>query len=119
MAIVDPEEHLLWGSVGFPGNSHDSNIFKSTKVYKIIEDIVIAEMAQKYSNINVYPMILGDGAFQFRPWQMKPFSNVKLTQHERYLTTAYLGPEWSLKVLLAFLESDGEFCTSNVRARIL
>jgi len=84
MAIVDPKKRFVWGSVGFPGNSHDSTIFKSTKVYnKIIEDGVIPAMAQKENNINVYPMILGDGAFPFRPWLMKPFSNAKLTQPER------------------------------------
>ena len=89
MAIVDPKERFIWGSVGFPGNSHDSTMFKSTKVYnKIIEDGVIPAMAQKENNINVYPMILGNGAFPFRPWLMKPFSNAKLTQPEGILTTA-------------------------------
>ena len=85
MAIVDPKKRFIWGSVGFPGNSHDSTIFKSTKIYsEIVEDGIIPSIAQKESNTNVYPMILGDGAFPFRPWLMKPFSNAKLSQSERY-----------------------------------
>ena len=85
MAIVDPKKCFIWGSVGFPEKSHDSTMFKSTKVYKqIIGDGVIPAMVQKENNINVYPMILGDGAFPFRPWLMKPFSTAKLTQPDRY-----------------------------------
>ena len=68
MAIGDPKKRFIWGSVGFPRNSHDCTIFKSTKVYKIIiEDVVIPAMAQNENNINVYPMILANGAFPFRP----------------------------------------------------
>lgn len=31
MAMVDSKYTFVWGSCGFPGNSHDAIIFKSTK----------------------------------------------------------------------------------------
>ena len=100
MAIVDRKKRFIWGSVGFPGNSHDSIIFKSTKIYsEIVEDGIIPSIAEEESSTNVYPMILGDGAFPFRPWLMKPFSNAKLSRSERYLSRVRMVVEGAFGLL--------------------
>ena len=36
MAIVDAKYRFIWGSFGYPGNSHDSMIFQSTELYSYL-----------------------------------------------------------------------------------
>ena len=38
MAMVDANCRFLWGSCGFPGNSHDAIIFQSTQLWSDIKD---------------------------------------------------------------------------------
>ena len=84
MAIVDAKDRFIWASVGFPGNSHDSVIFQSTKLWQdITENNIIPSIAKKFENTDVYPMILGDSAFPFRTWLMKPYSHAVLSPEER------------------------------------
>ena len=80
MAIVDAAARFMWVSVGFPGNSHDSIIFQSTQLWSdIMEKKVIPEISQNIQGTDIYPMILGDSAFPFRIWLMKPYSNAVLS----------------------------------------
>ena len=85
MAIVDARDRFMWASVGFPGNSHDSVIFQSTGLWKdIVENNLIPPMNMEIEQTSVYPMILGDSAFPFRTWLMKPYSHAVLSPEERY-----------------------------------
>lgn len=85
MAIVDAAARFMWVSVGFPGNSHDSIIFQSTQLWSdITEKKVIPEISQNFQGTDIYPMILGDSAFPFRIWLMKPYSNAVLSAEQHY-----------------------------------
>lgn len=85
MAMVDSRQRFMWASSGFPGNSHDAIIFQSTKLYAAItEDDIVAQVAKTQDGTDIYPMIIGDSAFPFQTWLMKPYSNAVLTQEQRY-----------------------------------
>ena len=76
---------VIWSSVGFPGNSHDSTILQSTNLYdKIVANGIIPPMAKNVQGTNIFPLILGDGAFPFKTWPMKPFSHAILKRQEKY-----------------------------------
>ena len=64
MAIVDSNYRSLWGSCGFPGNSHDSVIFQSTDFWtKIKEKDFIPNIGQQVGDVSVPSLLLGDSAF--------------------------------------------------------
>ena len=41
-------------------------------------------MAKNVQGTNIFPLILGDGAFPFKTWLMKPFSHAILKREEKY-----------------------------------
>lgn len=85
MAIVDAKYRFIWASCGFPGNSHDSIIFQSTELWEdITEREIIPSLGRNVNGVTVSPVILGDSAFPFRTWLMKPFKNAVLTPQQRY-----------------------------------
>ena len=45
---------------------------------------MIHEIAQNIQGTDIYPMILGDSAFPFRIWLMKPYSNAVLSAGQHY-----------------------------------
>lgn len=85
MAMVDAQYRFIWGSCGYPGNSHDSIIFKSTELYTdIIENAAIQQIGHKVGSVRVPPLILGDSAFTMHPWLMKPYTNAVPDAKQRY-----------------------------------
>ena len=85
MAMVDAKYRFLWGSCGFPGNSHDSVILQSTNLWQQIEEKnYFLNISKNIAGIEVPPLILADSAFQLKSWLMKPYTNAKLTAKERY-----------------------------------
>ena len=67
MAMIDPHYRFVWGSCGFPGNSHDAVIFKSTDLWNSIEDGFIPLIGKSVGDVNVPPLIVGDSAFPLQP----------------------------------------------------
>ncbi|XP_065067513.1 uncharacterized protein LOC135693062 [Rhopilema esculentum] len=85
MALVDAKYRFIWGSCGFPGNSHDSIILQSTSLWKKIKDgKMIPEICQQIDAVKIPPLILGDSAFLFESFLMKPYTNAVLTKEQRY-----------------------------------
>ena len=85
MAIVDAKYRFMWASSGFPGNSHDAIIFQSTQLFQNIgENNDLRSMSKREGTTNIYPLIVGDSAFPFSTWLMKPYSNAILTPEQRY-----------------------------------
>ena len=70
---------------GFPGNSHDSIIFQSTNLWADIKEKgIIPSIAKNENGTLIPPIILGDSAFPFQTWLMKPYGNAVLTPEQRY-----------------------------------
>ncbi len=85
MAMVDAKYRFTWGSCGFPGNSHDSVILQSTDLWEQLQEKeYLPNIAKQINGIEVPPLILADSAFQLKSWLMKPYTNSKLTEKERY-----------------------------------
>ena len=83
MALVDAKQRFMWASSGFPGNSHDAIIFQSTGLYAEIEEgKIIKQVAKVQDGQNIYPMIIGDSAFPFKAWLMKPYTNAVLAEKQ-------------------------------------
>ena len=60
MSLVDSHYRLIWGSCGFPGNSHDSIILQSTDLWNSIQESCIFETAKEVANVDIPPVIVGD-----------------------------------------------------------
>ena len=85
MAMVDLKCRFIWGTCGFPGNSHDAIIFQSTQIWSDArEGKLIPQMGKNLNGVLVPPLVVGDSAFPLQPWLMKPYSNALLTPKQRY-----------------------------------
>ena len=85
MAMVDANYRFIWASCGFPGNSHDSIIFQSTKCWQQLEaNNHIHEIGQSINGVHVPLLVLADSAFQMKTWLMKPYTNAVLTARQKY-----------------------------------
>lgn len=84
MAMVDSHYRFVWASCGFPGNSHDAIIFKSTDLWsRIQQGHCIPNIGQSVDGVTVPPLIVGDSAFPLCTWLMKPYTNAVLTSPQR------------------------------------
>ncbi len=85
MAMVDAKYRFIWGTCGFPGNSYDSIILQSTSLWSSIQDgKFLPNFTQNLDVLNVPPIILGDSAFPFETFLMKPYTNAVLSEEQRY-----------------------------------
>ena len=67
LALFDARYRFIWASIGAPGNTHDSTYFQSTDLWKgISEGDFIPEETCVLNNVNIPPMVLGDGAFPLK-----------------------------------------------------
>ena len=84
MAMVDSKYRFLWGSCGFPENSHDAIIFKSTNLWDSLQNGLLPNMAKAVGEVSIPPLIVGDSAFPLQTWLMKPYTNATLSPKQRY-----------------------------------
>ena len=61
-------------------------IFRSTTLYSDVISGRLQNIAQKERDIMVTPILLGDGAFPFHPWLMKPYSHASLKAEKNYFS---------------------------------
>lgn len=110
MAIVDAKYRFIWGSCGYPGNSHDSMIFQSTDLYADLCSGRFPSIAHKEGDVLIPPLLLGDGAFPFHPWLMKPYSQAILKADDKY---------FNYRLSRARMVTEGAFGKLKGRWRIL
>ena len=84
MAVVDSHYRFVWGSCGFPGNSHDAVIFRSTGLWTRIQEGLIPVIRKTVGDVTVPPLVVGDSAFPLRTWLIKPYTNAFLTPKQGY-----------------------------------
>lgn len=116
MAMVGAKRRFIWASCGFPGNSHDSIILQSTNIWsKITAGQTIPDIGKDVEGIRVPPLILGDSAFPFQSWLMKPHSSrARMISEDAY---GVLKVRW--RVLLRKCESAQEEVRDNTLACIV
>ena len=111
MALVDTEYRFIWASVGAPGNTHDSTLMQSTELWdRKVAGSVIPNIVQQIENVDVPPLILGDGAFPLRTWIMKPYGDAVLPEDMRY---------FNYRHSRARLVTEGAFGRLKSRFRVL
>ena len=111
MAIADSNYRFIWASSGYLGNSHDAIIFQSTKFYsKMLNQTLIPHYYKEENDNVIYPTLLGDSAFPFLPWLMKPYTNTVLTREQRY---------FNYRLSRARMVAEGAFGQLKGRWRIL
>ena len=85
MGIVDSNYKFIWASCGIPGNTHESAIFQSSQLYfDITEHDIIPRINNTEDGVDIHPMLIGDSAFPFRTWLLKPYTKSVLDEHQRY-----------------------------------
>ena len=85
MALVDSHYRFVWGSCGYPGNSHDSIILQSTELWSSIKSgNGLPSIGKTIGKHSVPPLIVGDSAFPLATWLMKPYTNAVLSPKQRY-----------------------------------
>ena len=131
MALVDAKRRFIWASCRFPGNSHDSIILQSTNLWsKITAGQTIRDVGKDVEGVSVPPLILGDSAFPFQSWLMKPNTSAVLTPSQQYfnyrlsrarmiIEDAYGGLKGRWRVLLRKCESTQEEVRDNTLACIV
>ena len=111
LGLVDPRYQFIWASIGAPGNTNDSTYFRSTDLWRrISEGDVIPEETCVLNNVNIPPIVLGDGAFLLKTWMMKPYGDAVPTPRKRYLN--YRGSR-------RHLVTEGAFGRLKSRFRVL
>lgn len=111
MALVDAQYRFVWVSVGAPGNTHDSTLLQSTNLWsRIVEGEVIPSVAQFVEEVEIPPLILGDGAFPLRTFMMKPHGDAILPGDKRY---------FNFRHSRARLVTEGAFGRLKSRFRVL
>ena len=70
---------------GFPGSIHDSRALRATELFRKAEANEVLNMPVKVvQNMNVRPIILGDGAYPASTWLLKPYPfHNNLTQEQK------------------------------------
>ena len=111
MALVDAEYRFIWASVGAPRNTHDSTLMQSTELWdRIVAGNVIPNIVKQIENVDIPPLILGDGAFPLRTWIMKPHGDAVLPEDKRY---------FNYRHSRARLVTEGAFGRLKSRFRVL
>lgn len=111
MAMVDSRYRFIWGSCGCPRNSHDSIIFQSTNLWENIKEHgCIPDIGRKVGDMTVPPLIIGDSAFPFEPWLLKPYTNAVLTEKQSY---------FNYRLSRARMVTEGAFGQLKGRRRVL
>ena len=58
---------------------------QSTTLWQeIAQDKILPRIAKNVGGVDVPPLIVGDLAFPFQTWLMKPYTNAVLTEKQKY-----------------------------------
>ena len=85
MGMVGAKYRFIWASCGYPYNSHDSIIMQSTTLWQdISHGKILPGIPKGVGGVDVPPLTVGDSAFPFQTWLMKPYTNAVLSEKQKY-----------------------------------
>ena len=82
LAMVDGKGRFIWASCGQPENCHDSTLLQSTELWNKLYDICHLK-TEVVGDVTIPSLVLADGAFPFRTYIMKRYSQAVLTPEQR------------------------------------
>ena len=110
MAVVPPPPPPPPPSVGVPVNTHDSTLLQSTDLWKrIVRGEMILNIVQQVEDVEIPPLILGDGAFPLWTFMLKPYRDALLPHDKRY---------FNYRNSRARLVTEGAFGRLKIRFRV-
>ena len=81
-AIVDKRKRILWRHIGQKGSSHDSTVFKNTKLYQHLV-LISNDLYEK----GLY--LVGDSAYSIRSFLLCPYDNTRPNTKEDSTASSY------------------------------
>ena len=125
IGLVDGRGRFIWASCGQPGNCRDSALLQSTSLWESMYDICHLKSTM-LGDVLVPSLILGDGAFPFRTYMMKRFSqsnlNIEQKTFNKKLSSAKMSVENAFGMLKARFRVLSRKCESypeNVKYKCL
>ncbi|XP_017472039.1 PREDICTED: uncharacterized protein LOC108363251 isoform X2 [Rhagoletis zephyria] len=74
LALVDVRYRFLYINVGSPGRCNDSQVFEKSRLKRELENCsFLNTMSTNLGNFDIPVVLLGDSAFRFSKYLMKPF----------------------------------------------
>ena len=80
MAACDSEKKFTCIDAGFPGSAHDSRVFKSTELFRLMTDSPMNILPSTYYHL------IGDSSFQFSMHLLVPFKDYGNLNHTKRIT---------------------------------
>ena len=72
--VIGANLKILDLATGFPGSIHDARVLRKTSIYwKAENNEILSHPLRQINDVNVRPLILGDGAYPLFPWLIKPY----------------------------------------------
>ena len=71
----------MWGTLC---NTHDSTYFQSTDLWNRIEANLVISDQGLVKDLEIPPLIMGDGTCPLRKWIAKPYGDSVLSEGKRY-----------------------------------
>ena len=111
LGLIDANFRSIWASLGALGNTHDSTYIQSTSLWDdITSDKTLPGQVIEVNDVEIPPIILGDGAFPLQSWMMKPHGDAVLTQEKAY---------FNFRLSRARMVTEGAFGKLKGRFRVL
>ena len=73
-AVIGANLKILDLTTGFAGSIHDARALRKTSIYRKAENNeIFSHPLRQINDVNVRPLILGDGTYPLFPWLVKPY----------------------------------------------
>ena len=116
MALVDGKGRFLWASCGQPGSCHDSTLLQSTELWNRLHDICHLRTVA-LGDVRIPSLILGDGAFPFRTFLMKRFSQAHLSNEQKIFNKKHSSARVSVENAFGVLKARFRVLTKTCESR--
>ena len=84
-AVVGENLKFIDVATGAPGSIHDSRVLRNSSIFENAEaNRVLTKPVEVCNNVDIRPLLIGDGGYPLTSWLMKPYSmHLHLTPAQR------------------------------------